>query len=333
MTSHPESQIVNNLDPSAIVRLVGEYRFGRYCEDPDLPLAASRQLMAEELKASLKDPAARCIQALAQTGELRGVLFFRYSKWDSDHFGFKVAVISSIIIDERQGYQEGARAAGSLLGCFDGWCKENSIRCVFAKIPALDLPVLHSLENSGFQYIESWIWNKVDLRKIALDTAPLAAVQPAPLRRAIPSDQPFMLDFVPGAFASHRFHADPRIPEDKKDSLYRKWIETAFAEGIQNIVVMEQDSLPVAFMITPITDLTRTFGLKFTTLRMALLDPAQRGKGLGEKFFISLFRHHKKEGVDIVDSGLTLRNLPSLNLHNKLRFKVVSTIVNFHRWY
>ncbi|MFA6318970.1 MAG: hypothetical protein WC943_16290 [Elusimicrobiota bacterium] len=332
---HPpfHARTVSLKDAAPTAGVIQEYRFGRYCEDPDLPIEASRKVLAADIESALRDPASRHIQVFDAKGACAGDMIFRLSQWDTAHFGFNVAVINSILTAGTQGYEANDRATRSMLACFDAWCRENKAKCVFAKVPALDLPVLHGLEASGFQFIESWIWNKIDLRKISLQNDPYGKVTPCPLRKAVPSDRSFMLDYVPGAFASQRFHADPRIPEDKKDSLYRRWIETAFAEQIGDILVMDGETKPAGFMITPIADMSAAFGLKFAKWRLALLDPAQRGKGLGEKLFVSLFHHHKREGVDIIDSGLTLRNLPSLNLHNKLRFKVVSSIVNFHRWY
>jgi len=141
-----------------------------------------------------------------------------------------------------------------------------------------------------------------------------------------------MLDYSKGAFATQRFHADPYIDPDKADSLYRKWILTAFEDPHQQILVLDVDNSPLAFMITQRIDLRQCFGLQFVVWRMALLDPSSRGRGWGTKFFVSLMHHHRKEGIDVVDSGVTMRNLASLNLHSKLHFKIVCIRVTFHKW-
>jgi L-amino acid N-acyltransferase YncA len=80
------------------------------------------------------------------------------------------------------------------------------------------------------------------------------------------------------------------------------------------------------------SDLTEFFGIRAAMWRMALLDPSRRGKGLGTGFFQSLVAYHGQEGLDIVDSGVSMRNLASLNLHNKCGFKVSSTLLTFHKW-
>ena len=85
-------------------------------------------------------------------------------------------------------------------------------------------------------------------------------------------------------------------------------------------------------MIYFINDMEKPFNLKFAMWKMALIDPEMRGKKIGLKFFKSLLFYHKQEGLDVVDSGLSLRNLASLNLHNKIGFKVIFTQVTLHKW-
>jgi RimJ/RimL family protein N-acetyltransferase len=85
-------------------------------------------------------------------------------------------------------------------------------------------------------------------------------------------------------------------------------------------------------MIYYSSDLREYFGLQFAMWKMALLDPMNRNKGLGTDFFIACLHYHREEGLDVVDSGLSIRNLSSLNLHIKLNFKITSTLVTLHKW-
>jgi len=108
--------------------------------------------------------------------------------------------------------------------------------------------------------------------------------------------------------------------------------KTSFADKNQNILVYDHQGSPSAFMVYYLNDMTNYFNLKFAMWKMALLDPKLKGKGIGTRFFESLFEYHKNEGCDFVDSGLSLRNTVSLNLHNKVNFKVTSTLTNLHLW-
>ncbi|MCX6553034.1 MAG: hypothetical protein NTY02_18870, partial [Acidobacteria bacterium] len=203
----------------------------------------------------------------------------------------------------------------------------RSVRLVVVKAPSLDLPLIHAYEQWGFRYVETWIYNRFNLDRVSIHQRPELS-----LRVADRADKDLLLTYSHGAFDTHRFHADSRIARDKADSLYLKWIETAFNDPRQTVLVHDRDGKPAAGMIYYPNDYRAQLGVRYVQWKMALLDPAVRGKGIGFAFFAALLHHHRAEGFDVVDSGLTIRNLVSLNLHNRIQFKVVSTIVTFHKW-
>jgi L-amino acid N-acyltransferase YncA len=96
--------------------------------------------------------------------------------------------------------------------------------------------------------------------------------------------------------------------------------------------VHDIDGKPVAFMSYYQSDLSGFFGLRFAMWKMALIAPQCRGAGLGARFFKSLLHYHRTEGLDIVDSGLSMRNTASVNLHNKSGFKRICTLETLDRW-
>lgn len=269
---------------------------------------------------------AQCIETRSPAGQIAGILLFKLSRWDTDHFGYPVVIVDSIILREND-YEARLESAGEILDKLHQWLNSRHVRFASIRIPALDLAVIHGLEKRGFEYIESWIFNKYDLRKLEDPLQP-----PPSLRLAKPNDEPAMIAYSKGAFDTQRFHADGRIDRRKADSLYTKWIETSFRDPLQKTLVMELEGKPAAFMTYHQNDLHARFGLRFAMWKMALLDPARRGKGLGALFVNSLLHHHRKEGLDIVDSGLSMRNVVSLNLHNKCGFKTISTVLTFHKW-
>jgi hypothetical protein len=183
------------------------------------------------------------------------------------------------------------------------------------------------LEKAGFRFIESWIYNKYDLRRYS--PKPQNHLE---LRFAKKTDLEYMLAFSKEAFTTQRFHADFHIPYDKAESLYAKWIHTAFDDPKQKILVYDEGNMPCAYMIYYIQDLTTYYDQKFAMWKMALLNPQMTGKGIGSRFFSSVCDYHRTENLDMVDSGLSLRNIVSLNTHIKMNFKVVSTLVSMHLW-
>lgn len=313
-------------DAAELDRLMSVYRYGRYLENPRIPPERSRaheRVLLEGLLA--RDDAT--VFSLGPADRLRGVLIARDSAWDREHFGYGVAVIETILTAE-EGYPRDRAVAERLLEAFLDWCRSRAVRFASMRLSSRQLPVIHALEAAGFRYIESYIYNVVDL-----DRVPPAAEPVAALRHARPEDQEYMCRYAHGAFTTHRFHADPFVDPAKAESLYFKWIQSAFADPGRKVLVMDQDGRPAAFMVYRDEDWRHTLGLRSASLNMGLLDPEARGRGLGTRFYHALFEHFRKEGFHIVESGLSLRNQVSLNWHNRTGFRVVSTHVTLHRWW
>lgn len=320
------ANIDGKMDNGEVEALIEQYKYGRYCEDQNLPMKGSQSFMLDYVRRYLSLDDSKYAVAFSSSGQILGLLLFKLSKWDNEHFGYNVIVIDSVIIRESD-YDHKRNITNALLEQFHVWCQANRIRFVSVRVPSLDLPVVHSFESSGFRYIESWIYNTYDLNRIDE-----FGKTPYELRLAQPDDCRIMLDYSTGAFATHRFHADPHINYQKADSLYEKWILTAFGDPDQQILVLDVENRPTAFMLYSKKDLSRYFGLQFAIWKMALLDPTSRSRGVGTDFFIALLDYHRRDGLDFVDSSLSMRNLASLNLHSRLNFRVVSTLVTFHKW-
>jgi len=310
--------------------IVSSYSFGRHCEDPTLDLNASRRYVLHTTRnylssCGIENNLPQCIEAIDADRQTVGILLLKMSHWDTNHFGYPCASIDSILI-KNAGYEERSRIAAALLAHLESWLQSKQVRFASLRISALDLAVIHNLERHNFNFIESWVFNHLDTRKVKL------ADKPEPLRLATAADKQVMLSYTKGAFDTQRFHADTRVNRHKADSLYQKWIETSFDDPNMRTLVLDVNSKPVAFMTYFEADLNEFFNFKVAMWKMALLDPESRGKGLGTRFFYALSDYHSKEGLSIIDSGVSMRNLVSLNLHNKCGFKISSTLLTFHKW-
>ena len=306
--------------------LLDGYKMGRYGEDKSLDDIQSALLLHHTLIDYIKK-SGKYILAKDITGIVKGILLFRKSEWDTDHFGYNVGVIDYLITVQEKDFVK-TEIASTLLNSFDNWSKEQQIKFVSTKIPSLDLAVLHAVEKYGFGYIENWIYNHYDIRHLKKEEKSLLKI-----RFGVPSDEEFMIKYSKGAFATQRFHADLKIDANKADLLYEKWIRTAFLDPNQEIAVYDYEGVPTAFMIYYKHDLSNYFNLKFAMWKMGFVNPALGQRGIGYEFVRSLFQFHADQNLDIIDSGLSIRNIPSVNWHNKLNFKITSTLVTFHKWY
>jgi hypothetical protein len=319
--------INSNLSESKLNVLLKKYNFGRYVEDNTFNSVQAKLYLKNILVDYLSIQGNEYILASDEKGLPIGVIFYRKSKWDTDHFGYKVAVIDQLITLQ-ENYNSIKEIATTLLSSFDKWAIENEVKFVTIKVPSKDLGVLHAVESKEFNYIENWIYNHYDLRKLQEDSQGRFLI-----RYANEEDKDYMIRYSKGAFSTQRFHADKRIKVEQADRLYEKWIVSAFEDVNQEIAVYDHKGVPTAFMIYYKSDLTEYFNCKFAMWKMGLVNPEMAHMGIGNKFVESLFQFHKNENLDIIDSGLSIRNIVSLNWHNKLKFKISSTLVTFHKWY
>lgn len=307
-------------------KILSNNKYGRYFEDTELPYDKTVLYTVDCVLNLISEKHAEYRIEKSKTNNIEGIVIFRKSAWDTEHFEKNTAIIDYIFVNQKV-HSKKIEITKFLINSFLQWCNQEKIEFVVAKIPSLDLISINELLHKGFDFIESWIFNKIDLRKYKINNDNLLT-----LRLANESDLHYMLEYSKDAFNTQRFHADYHIPYAKAEGLYEKWIKNSFNDSKQKILVYDHNGIPSAFMTYYILDLSKYYNLKFAMWKMALINPLLRGQGKGMSFFNSLFDYHKKEGLDILDSGLSLRNIVSLNTHNKVNFKVVSTLATLHLW-
>jgi GNAT superfamily N-acetyltransferase len=306
--------------------LFAGHALGRYCGDWTLDVEAARRLERDRFVAYLQANAETSLLAL-ERGRIRGAIGLRPSPWDTDVWGFPCATVEHLYVVEDATPGERREIAERLVGEGDCWCEREGIRFAFARCDTRDLPAVHALEAHGFRYIETTVANCRDLRR-----------QPAPpspdgtIREADPGEVERLVDIVRGAFQTHRFHADERFPRDRVDAMYQRWVRDDLDDPGWTTIVLEEEGRVNGFMTYGLDDLSTYLGLRFAKWRMFAVDGESLGRGHGAKLLDGAM-DYVKDDVDIVDSGLSLRNVRSLNIHNQLGFRAVAFSTTLHKWY
>jgi L-amino acid N-acyltransferase YncA len=299
-------------------------RYGRYFEDRDFSNQSAKALLLDQFERLASNQNTIVVKVYDES-TLKGVAILRKSPWDTEHFGFGVAILEHIIPFSDSAVER-FEITKKLMENVNLWLNENKIDFISARVPSLDLSVIQGAEEEGFRFIESWVYSKFNLKEF---------VKPAHipnLRYARAEDKALMLEYSKGAFVTQRFHADPRFSTQKADELYEKWVASAFEDPTQQIAVLDVEEKPAAFMIYYQQTTAGVEAAKYAMWKFTVIDPAMRGKGVGKVFFDALKAHHQAEGSEFIESGVTLRNLPSMNLHNSLNFKIISSLTTLHKW-
>jgi len=309
-----------------LVPLFSKYAYGRYCSDPSLDLQASRRFELNQLYTYLQQGPTMSWLA-TQSGVIVGVLGLRKSKWDTDFWGVNYANVDHLVVQGAD--TNSSKVIGEkLTQAMDEWSKRERLDFISARVDIFDLPVVHVLENHNFKYIETTITNSFDLKR--LDSTPSKDYV---IRLARPDEADLLIDLSKDGFNTHRFYADACFPKQKVDEMYRLWVQNSFVDPpIWTTVVLEKDDRVRGFMTYRVQDLTSYFGMNFVKWRMGVVGKNERGQGHGVDLFIGAMKYMHGQ-ASVVDSGLTIRNIQSFNLHTKLNFKLICSSITFHKWF
>lgn len=305
--------------------LFADYTYGRYCADWSLDIQASRRLERDRLFAYLQPNAASCWVA-TERDRIVGVLGLRKCAWDTAFWGVDYVTIDHLYAC---GSGEGSKKfiMDELVDAADQWCRDEKVGFVVARPDALDLDAIHALESHSFRYIETTVTSSYDLRRT--ETCQPVNCQ---IRAARPDEADFLMDITKDAFITHRFYADTRFPKERVDNMYREWVRSSLESAAWTTIVLEAEDKVRGFFIYRLEDLSSYFRLRFAKWRLAALASVDQGKGYGIQLFQGAMQFVRDQ-AEIVDSGLTIRNTRSLNLHNKLGFRILCSSVTFHQWY
>lgn len=302
---------------------------GRYLSDWSLPTDGARELESDSLLSLIARPGAVVFRATTPSGPRRrlvGTLVAMRSAWDSDFWQLEYVAIDAIhVVAELADLRE--HVAEAMLEAFDEWCDIKAIRFAFSRVAALDLPVVHALERRHYVYIETTLENSLDVRNKTF-TLPDGYV----IRPSHTDETETLVEMTTDAFITHRFYADPGFSTERVDEMYRRWVRSSLGSPDWTTIVLDFDGVPKGFFIYRIEDHTDRLGVRVTKWRMGVLAGDSRASGHGIPLFQGAMDYVASES-EIVDSGLSLRNLKSFNLHMKLGFRAIAFSATYHKWF
>jgi len=249
------------------------------------------------------------------------VLGCRVPTWDEEHFGFKMAMISAIFLYN----EKPAKLAGMIDRCLL-LLRERDIKFVSARFHGDHIIPIHLCESRGFRYYENIIWPVASCKDIL--TEPIATVR---LMQA--SDLEDVL-YIAANYQHQQghYHSDERFDQNKVDTMYVKWVNTAWSNNDPIAVIEHEGKVAGYFVFCIEKELSHTLGYQYYGMRLLCLDLRVRGKGLGSSLFRSTMSLMKQMGADYIDSGYASKNHISARLHVQNSFYSAYEEVTLHLW-
>jgi len=309
----------------ALLEFLSEVRVGRFLCDPRLDRHAA--VIHEREALGDYSTNGQLVVEFADGNRINGLIGFHFSQWDTDLFGKRMAIVRYFLVREHALYDH-LDTARRLLASFHEWVMQNKIDVVIMRLDAnIQTPIL-LVQQQGYHFFECANYLTLDdlatCRTESMDRS---------FRYAVAADLTRLQDLAAKHFfrRSH-FFLDPRFQSSQAESLYAKWIESAFNDG-QRIVVLEEGGRVCGMFLFAVSDFSSRLNRKYAIWKMAVLERGARGRGIGWRLFQNAVQACKELGVDAIDSSYVSQNVASSNIHSRLGFRLISASYTFHRWF
>jgi L-amino acid N-acyltransferase YncA len=232
--------------------------------------------------------------------------------WDTEIFGFPVAQVTGVELDEHADPKD-------VLGALDAWCAGNDVRLVSCRLNHLQLRESMALEELGFRFIETVYRPRFD--RFEGVGAPRHLIEVA---EATSADASAIEEVASHAFTTGRFLLDHRLAPELSDRRYATWVRTSFESSEQTILKAEVEGDLVGFFVVEQRPDRSVYW------HLTAVAPQWQGKGMGMSLWQTMLIRHTAEGASFVETTISGHNLAIINLYARLGFTFGGAQMTFH---
>ena len=177
-----------------------------------------------------------------------------------------------------------------------------------SKIPLMEYPIVHMLNQVGFYYMEQTTTLDIDLSSWNATLFSFSNDGEFQLVQADLSDKKAIQAIAQTTFTADRYHLDKRIPKKRADFRFKMWIENSFHNADTVYKFIDKKSNIVGFFIV-------NEEKEYAEFRLAGLHTAYKGKGLGKMLYHHMYQILKEKKYKTIASVISLNNIQVLNVY------------------
>ncbi len=289
--------------------------------------AALRQLFLSRVKSTLTGNTHSAFWIPGPNGALGLVAWTRLA-WDSQQLGVDAGRVDYLVASGD--YEDQYRTKEALLMTVLEACAEQDVRHLTARLHASDLSSIHLLEKHGFITVDGILTFSLDIRDARWESPS----EDFEIRLSRPEDIEQIKGIARSSYIYDRFHSDPRIPKAVADGLHAAWLENScLGMAADAVVVGAQNGRILGFVTCKIDrQTTQYLGLTIGTIVLVATAADARGRGLAKAVTNGALDWFREQGVDIVEVGTQLRNIPASRLYEACGFRLVATSLSLRKW-
>jgi dTDP-4-amino-4,6-dideoxy-D-galactose acyltransferase len=247
-----------------------------------------------------------------------GVAEWRILEWDTGQFGVAAARLD--LLEAFGTYDEARMRKQGLLASVLDECRNAGIRHLSARVDTGDFTTIHALEQAGFELIDG-------IQTFLLPLIGNHAAKPPGTRMFEFKDLPEVLEIGRTAFIFDRFHADPALSPAVADQVNECWTRNCCLGTADDAVVVAEEDSRIASYVACRADRKARRGI------IILVATAQwaRGRGAARRSSSAALHWFASQGIEDVEVGTQLRNIPAARLYESLGFRLIRTSLTFRK--
>lgn len=311
---------------SAVAHLLREWPlnpYGSYASQFDPQAYAN--FCISRVRSILDNPHSRVILH-PRNSSVQSSACWSFLPWDTEQLGISSARVEWLL--SAGSYQMARQCKTKIVEHLLHQCRAEGIHYLTARMHAGDLSSIHALEENGFELIDG-----IQTFSRRLNSAHDYPVATYRTRLYEPQDLRQILSIARSSYVFDRFHMDACLPTEAANRLNERWVENScLGSAADAVVVALDEDFPVGYVTCQIDRYAaERLGVMFGTIGMVATDVLLRGRGVARAATYGALRWFAEQGVDFVEVGTQLCNIPAGRLYEQCGFRLVANSLTFRR--
>lgn len=259
--------------------------------------------------------------------ELIAIATLKILNWDTQHYGYTCASIDYIFVNNEVDANLAKKYLQKLFCEIEDYAKSKQIKFMSANNSACENIISSTLQNHNFKYILTWLDGLFQSKKklsVIYEDREVGIIEE--------SELDILQKMASTAyFKGGRFYLDSNFDNNAVNQMYFKLIMSSYQNDDIMLVYRIKGEPIGLFICKKIIENKYFDNLKVASLRYLLIDSSSRQKNIGYDLFARTL-NYLMDYSDIITTGFEVHNLPSLNLHKKLKFQFNYAHNVYHWW-
>jgi hypothetical protein len=318
-------EILNQINSGQLDKFLKFVRFSKFHLFPNVNNDNIQNYLFELINNRVKDCT---VFSYNLNSDIIALAIVHLLDWDTNHFGYKCASIDNVFYNYSADNELLYQALGKIFLAIEKNADLNNIKFMSVSINAEDAIISSTIQSLNYKYILTWIdgiYNSKEKIKINCKNHEFGPVNESEIE--------YFKDLASkNYFNAGRFYLDRNFDISLVNSMYSDLVSSSY-KNHDIMLAYRINNRPVGlFVCKKIVEYPLFNNLRVAPLRFLIVDPEVREKKIGYELFACTL-NYLMDKCDIITTGLEVHNLPSLNLHLKLNFKINYAHHVFHWWH